>query len=80
MFLETMEKLLRDPLTRVGHALSELQCQPLAQGKQRVLLVISQHGFDLLCCSPVLHRPGCVTVNSIRATVDMRSPDADQVA
>ena len=40
----------------------------------------TQHGFDLLCCSPVLHRPGCVTVNSIRATVDIGSPDADQVA
>ena len=80
MFLETIEKLTRDPFTRVGHPLGQLQCQPLPQGKQRVFLVVSQHRFDLLCRSPVLYRPGCITVNSIRATIDMGGPYADQVA
>src|SRR5687767_6079341 len=80
MFLETIEKLTRDPFTGVGHSLGQLQRQPLPQGKQRVLLVISQRRFDLLSRSPVLHRTGCVTVNSIRATVDMGGPYADEVA
>ena len=80
MFLETIEELTGDPFTRLGHPLCQLQCQPLPQGKQRVFLVIFQRRFDLLSRRPVLHRTGCVTVNSIRATIDMGSPYTDQVA
>jgi len=80
MYFETFEKLIRDPFICVGHPLGELQRQPLPQRKQRVFFVISQRRFDLLRRRPVLHRPGCVAVNSIRATIDMCGPDADQVA
>src|SRR5262249_30004638 len=59
MFLKTIEKLIRDPFTRVGHSLGQLQRQPLPQGKQRVFLVISQNCFDFLCRSAVVRRPGC---------------------
>src|SRR3989338_4257602 len=80
VMLKPLEEPIRNSFTRVSHPLRQLQRQPLAGREKRILPVISQHRLHLFRRCPILHRTGCIDVNSERTPIDIRCLDAQQVA